>query len=656
MFAKLLIANRGEIACRIIRTARRMGIATVAVYSEADRHALHTRLADESVCVGPAAAAESYLDAAAIIAACRATGADVVHPGYGFLSEQPAFAQALAASGITFIGPDAAAMAAMGDKIAAKRLAQAAGVSVVPGHPDALADADAAVRIARTIGYPVMLKAAAGGGGKGMRVAGSDAEVRSGFAAARGEAAAGFGDDRLFIEKYIAAPRHIEIQVLADGHGTTLHLGERECSIQRRHQKVIEEAPSPFVDDTMRARMGEQAVALARAVQYRSAGTVEFIVDADHNFYFLEMNTRLQVEHPVTELITGLDLVELMIRIAAGERLTLRQADVRLHGWAIEARVCAEDPARDFAPSPGRLVAYCEPTPDPDLRVDSGVAAGGEIPVFYDPLIAKLCCHAPTRDAAIARMRQALDEYCIRGIAHNLAFLAAILHQPRFVEGRLSTAFIAQTWPDGFGAAALCPRDPTLLLAIAVVLYDRAVGRRHLAGATAAAELAVLCNDTAHAARIAPLADGSGDAVAIDRTTCVVTSAWRPGERLFRGHVGAQAVCVQVDREGLGWRLGHAGTAISVRVLRPRVAELARRMRPADAADRSAAVLSPMAGRLIALSVQVGEAVAEGAVLAVIEAMKMQTELRAPRAGVVAQVLATQGALLAADQPLILWA
>ncbi|MDH3704319.1 MAG: acetyl-CoA carboxylase biotin carboxylase subunit, partial [Alphaproteobacteria bacterium] len=442
MFSRILIANRGEIACRIIRTAQRMGIETVAVYSEADAGALHVRMADQAVPVGPSPAAESYLVIDRIVQAAKDTGAEAVHPGFGFLSENPAFAEALAAAGIVFIGPPIGAIAAMGDKIESKRLAQKAGVSTVPGHPDIVPDAKAAAVIAAEIGYPVMIKASAGGGGKGMRVAYDDAGVRDGFQLAANEAKSSFGDDRIFIEKFIEQPRHIEIQVLADGHGNIIHLGERECSIQRRHQKVIEEAPSPFIDDKTRSAMGAEAVALAKAVDYRSAGTVEFIVDKDRNFYFLEMNTRLQVEHPVTEFVTGLDLVEQMIRVAAGEELSIEQEDVTLDGWAIEARLYAEDPRRNFLPSTGRLVRYREPAHGPQLRVDSGVSEGGEISMFYDPMIAKLIAAGTTRDAAIAGLQEALDAFHIRGISHNVAFLAAVLAHPRFAEGRLSTAFI----------------------------------------------------------------------------------------------------------------------------------------------------------------------------------------------------------------------
>ena len=468
-FDKILIANRGEIACRVIRTCKRLGIKTVAVYSEADADALHVRLADEAVLIGPPPSAQSYLQIDKIVAACKKTGAQAVHPGYGFLSEKQEFQKALAKAGIVFIGPDARAIHAMGDKIESKKLALKAGVSTVPGYLHALKDAEEAVKIAQKVGYPVMIKASAGGGGKGMRIAYNDEEAREGFGSATNEAKASFADDRVFIEKYVEEPRHIEIQLIADGKGNCIYLWERECSIQRRHQKVIEEAPSPFLDARTRKAMGEEAVALAKAVKYKSAGTVEFIVDKNRKFYFLEMNTRLQVEHPVTELITGLDLVELMIRVAAGEKLPFEQKDVKLEGWAVEARLYAEDPFRNFLPSTGRLVKYREPEPGPDVRVDTGVYEGGEISMFYDPMIAKLCSYGKTRIDAIERMRRALDEFYVRGVSHNVPFLAALMAHPRFREGRLTTNFIAEEFKGGFTAAHLPPRDPAMLAGVAAV-------------------------------------------------------------------------------------------------------------------------------------------------------------------------------------------
>ena len=479
MFRKILIANRGEIACRIIRTARRMGIATVAVYSEADADALHVRQADEAVPIGPAASAESYLKIERIVEACRTTGAEAVHPGYGFLSENPAFAHALAEAGVTFIGPGPEAIAAMGDKIQSKKLARDAGVSSVPGHLAVIPDADSAVAVARDIGYPVMIKASAGGGGKGMRIAASDEETRDGFRSAASEAKSSFADDRIFIEKYIEEPRHIEIQVLGDTFGNLVYLGERECSIQRRHQKVIEEAPSPFLDLKTRKAMGEQAVALARAVDYRSAGTVEFIVDRERNFYFLEMNTRLQVEHPVTELVTGLDLVELMIRIAAGEPLSFKQKDVRLEGWAIEARIYAEDPRRNFLPSIGRLIRYLPPAGE-GLRLDTGVFEGAEISVYYDPLIAKLVASGPDRNTAIERLRGALDRFYVAGVQHNIPFLAAVVGKPQFSKGVLSTNFIAEQFPGGFAPSSGFV-EPDRVILLAAALAHRRIREREAA-------------------------------------------------------------------------------------------------------------------------------------------------------------------------------
>src|SRR5258707_614732 len=478
LFDKILIANRGEIACRVIRSCKRLGIKTVAVYSEADADALHVREVDEAVFIGPPPATQSYLLIDKIVEACKQTGAQAVHPGYGFLSEKQEFQKALAGAGITFIGPDAHAIYAMGDKIESKKLAQAAGVSTVPGYLAAIPNADEAVKIANKVGYPVMIKASAGGGGKGMRISYNDAETKEGFVSATNEAKASFADDRVFIEKYIEEPRHIEIQLIADGHGNCLYLWERECSIQRRHQKVIEEAPSPFLDAKTRKAMGEQAVALAKAVKYKSAGTVEFIVDKHRKFYFLEMNTRLQVEHPVTELVTGLDLVELMIKVAAGEKLPLQQKDVKLDGWAVEARLYAEDPFRNFLPSTGRLVKYREPAPGPDVRVDTGVYEGGEISMFYDPMIAKLCTYGKTRIDAIERMRRALDEFYVRGVSHNVPFLAALMAHPRFRAGNLTTNFIAEEFKGGFTAAHLPPRDPAMLAGVAAVA-DRIKAARH---------------------------------------------------------------------------------------------------------------------------------------------------------------------------------
>ncbi|MGF7176767.1 acetyl-CoA carboxylase biotin carboxylase subunit [Azospirillum doebereinerae] len=663
MFEKILIANRGEIACRVIRTARRMGIKTVAVYSDADKNALHVEMADEAVHIGPPASAQSYLLIETIVEACRKTGAQAVHPGYGFLSEKPAFQEALAAAGIAFIGPDAHAMQAMGDKIESKKLAKAAGVSTVPGYLGVIADDEEAVTIARDIGYPVMIKASAGGGGKGMRVAWNDDEAREGFRSATNEARSSFADDRVFVEKYIQQPRHIEIQLLSDGQGTSLYLGERECSIQRRHQKVIEEAPSPFLDAATRKAMGEQAVALADAVQYKSAGTVEFIVDADRNFYFLEMNTRLQVEHPVTELITGFDLVELMIRVAAGEKLTIKQEDVRLHGWAIEARVYAEDPFRNFLPSTGRLSQYRPPANDPHVRVDTGVFEGGEISMFYDPMIAKLCTWGSTRDAAIARMREALDQYYIRGVSHNIPFLASLMASQRFVDGRLTTNFIAEEYPDGFHASDLPPDDPAVLVAVAAVIHrslnDRDIqisGKMPGNTVKVRDDWVVVLDGTPHPVHLHP-ADGSpqrvGYTVDIGSKHHTVWSDWQIGEPLFHGTVNGEPVCIQVDRVGIGYRLHHSGAQAMVKVLTPLAARMDALMPVKAPPDMSKFLLSPMPGLLVSLAVAEGQEIKAGEVLAVVEAMKMENILRASQDGTVAKIHAAPGSSLAVDQKIV---
>jgi propionyl-CoA carboxylase alpha chain len=647
LFDKILIANRGEIACRVIRTCRRLGIKTVAVYSEADADALHVRQADEAVLIGPPPATQSYLLVDRIVEACRKTGAQAVHPGYGFLSEKQEFQKALAAAGIVFIGPDAHAIYAMGDKIESKKLAQAAGVSTVPGHLAAIPDADEAVKIARKVGYPVMIKASAGGGGKGMRIAYTDTEAREGFVSATNEAKASFADDRVFIEKYVEEPRHIEIQLIGDSHGNCVYLWERECSIQRRHQKVIEEAPSPFLDAATRKAMGEQAVALAKAVQYKSAGTVEFIVDKNRNFFFLEMNTRLQVEHPVTELITGLDLVELMIRVAAGEQLPFAQKDVKLAGWAVEARVYAEDPFRNFLPSTGRLVKYREPMPGPDVRVDTGVCEGGEISMFYDPMIAKLCTYGTDRLSAIDRMRRALDEFYVRGVSHNLPFLAALMAHPRFREGRLTTNFIAEEFKGGFGAKHLPPRDPAVLAAVAAALERVRDERRGLA----LDDRVVMLNREPVALTISGT-DGTFTVEAGGRSIALQT-AWGPGDPLLHGSVDGQAVAVQVDAVGSGWRLVHEGGQADALVLTPRQAELYALMPVKAAPDTSKFLLSPMPGLLASLAVSEGQEVKAGEALAVVEAMKMENVLRAVQDGTVKTLHARAGDSLKVDQKII---
>ena len=647
LFDKILIANRGEIACRVIRTCKRLGIKTVAVYSEADADALHVREADEAVLIGPPPSAQSYLLIDKIVEACKATGAQAVHPGYGFLSEKEAFQKALAEAGIAFIGPDAHAIYAMGDKIESKKLAQAAGVSTVPGYLAAIPNADEAVKIARKIGYPVMIKASAGGGGKGMRIAWNDAEAHEGFGSATNEAKASFADDRVFIEKYVEEPRHIEIQLIADGHGNCVYLWERECSIQRRHQKVIEEAPSPFLDAKTRKAMGEQAVALAKAVKYKSAGTVEFIVDKNRKFYFLEMNTRLQVEHPVTELITGLDLVELMIRVAAGGKLPFQQKDVKLQGWAVEARLYAEDPFRNFLPSTGRLVKYREPEAGPDVRVDTGVYEGGEISMFYDPMIAKLCTHGNTRDEAIDRMLRALDEFYVRGVSHNVPFLAALMAHPRFRVGKLTTNFIAEEFKGGFTAEHLPPKDPAVLAAVAAVV-DRI--HAHRSGAPQS-ERVVMLNRSAMPVSVS--GGGLEFAVDIDARRIEIESDWAPGEPLMRARVDQHPVVVQIDPLGSGWRLTHEGGQADVLVLTPRQGELYALMPVKAAPDTSKFLLSPMPGLLASVAVSEGQEVKAGEALAVVEAMKMENVLRATRDGTVKTLHAKAGDSLRVDQKII---
>jgi propionyl-CoA carboxylase alpha chain len=658
MFKKILVSNRGEIACRVIKSARRMGIATVAVYSDADQHALHVQMADEAVHIGASPSTESYLVVDNIVRAIKETGADAVHPGYGFLSENAAFAKRLAREKVAFIGPGEFAITSMGDKIESKNLAQNAKVNTIPGHTKALKDARQAVSVSRKIGYPVMLKASAGGGGKGMRVARDDDEAREGFRSAVREAKSSFGDDRVFVEKFIEQPRHIEIQVLADSHGNAVYLGERECSIQRRHQKVIEEAPSPFIDEVTRKAMGEQAVALAKAVKYVSAGTVEFIVDGERNFYFLEMNTRLQVEHPVTELVTGYDLVELMIRVAAGEKLSFSQGDVTLNGWAIETRIYAEDPLRNFLPSVGRLVRYQPPEEGAHVRVDTGVYEGGEISIYYDPMIAKLISYGATRNEAIQHMRGALDDFYIRGVSHNIGFLAALMAHPRFLEGRLSTAFIDEEYPVGFHPGDVPHDDPDLLVVVAASLHrayqDRAakvdgqiVGSEH----TVANDWVVVLKDENHPLTVT-LADGGFDVVLRDRVHEVRTG-WKLGEPHFRARINGEHQCLQVQRRRVAYRLIHSGAEVDVLVLSPRVAELYALMPEKVAPDTSMYLLSPMPGLLVSLAVEVGQNVKAGEELAVVEAMKMENVLRAGRDGVIAVVHARPGDSLTVDQAII---
>ena len=657
MFNKILVANRGEIACRIIRTARRLGIPTVAVYSEADSESLHVDMADEAICIGPPPSIESYLLIERIVEACRSSGSDAVHPGYGFLSENPAFPDVLAAAGVTFIGPPVAAVKAMGDKITSKRIAEEAGVNSVPGHLNALQDAEEAVRVARDIGYPVMLKASAGGGGKGMRIAHDDAGCREGFARARSEASSSFGDDRIFVEKFITDPRHIEIQILADTHGNVIHLGERECSIQRRHQKVIEEAPSPFLDAQMREAMGAQAVALARSVSYHSAGTVEFIVGADRSFYFLEMNTRLQVEHPVTEAVTGLDLVELMIRIAAGERLEIAQSDVELKGWSLEARLYAEDPQRGFLPSCGRLIRFQPPRGD-GVRLDSGVREGGEIPIYYDPMIAKLITYGDSRSTALAKMRLALDAFYLRGIHHNMHFLAAILKSPRFRDGRLSTNFIDEEYPTGYDSTVMDDGEWRTLLCVAASVHQRLRRRAREIGEGGSMVLAPISGQwvVSHGERrnaVTITSSAECDIVTLGDEQVQVVSRWAPGLHLFEGILDGQAVCVQIERVGIAYRLAVGGVDVLVKVLSPQAATLYERMPAKESAASSRFLLAPMPGLLVSVSVKTGDEVDPGQELAVVEAMKMENVLRADEQRTIASVLVSPGESVSVDQPII---
>ncbi|WP_308909511.1 acetyl/propionyl/methylcrotonyl-CoA carboxylase subunit alpha [Pseudokordiimonas caeni] len=658
MFKKILIANRGEIACRVIKTARRMGIKTVAVYSEADRDALHVEMADEAVFIGAPAAAESYLVAEKILKAAKDTGAEAIHPGYGFLSERAGFVKAVQEAGLAFIGPDPKAIDAMGDKITSKKLAAEAGVSTVPGHMGIIKDADEAAKISAGIGFPVMLKASAGGGGKGMRIAYSETEAREGFISAQNEARSSFGDDRVFIEKFVEEPRHIEIQVLGDKHGNVIYLGERECSIQRRHQKVVEEAPSPFLDEATRKAMGEQAVALSKAVDYCSAGTVEFIVDKNRNFYFLEMNTRLQVEHPVTEEITGIDLVEQMIRVANGEKLKLTQADVKLKGWAIETRVYAEDPLRGFLPSIGRLTRYLPPKEGDHVRVDTGVYEGAEISMFYDPMIAKLVTMAPTRDQAIAHQRRALDEYYIRGIAHNIPFLASLMAHPRFQSGNMTTGFIAEEYPDGFTGGAITDEVREAMVVTALFMNAVEKSRDTQVGGQIAMPMGpqeinwvVSIDGDDVAANILPMADHAE--VLLGAKRIPVRSDWVPGEPIFRGTIGEVDYAMEIDRLPLGYRLTTDGVSRDLRVLTERAAALHALMPEKPEPDTSKFLLCPMPGLVVAVNVEAGDEVKAGQALATVEAMKMENILRAAKDATVKSVKAKAGDSLAVDAVII---
>ncbi|WP_372614811.1 acetyl-CoA carboxylase biotin carboxylase subunit, partial [Aquicoccus sp.] len=659
MFNKILIANRGEIACRVIKTARKMGIATVAIYSDADRQALHVQMADEAVHIGPAPANQSYIVIDKVMQAIKASGAEAVHPGYGFLSENPKFAEALADAGVAFIGPPKGAIEAMGDKITSKKIAQEAEVSTVPGYMGLIEDAEEAVKISNEIGYPVMIKASAGGGGKGMRIAWNDDEAREGFQSSKNEAASSFGDDRIFIEKFVTQPRHIEIQVLCDTHGNGIYLGERECSIQRRNQKVVEEAPSPFLDEATRRAMGEQAVALAKAVGYASAGTVEFIVDGDKNFYFLEMNTRLQVEHPVTELITGVDLVEQMIRVANGEPLSIAQEDVKLNGWAIENRLYAEDPYRGFLPSIGRLSRYRPPAEvvkaDHVVRNDTGVYEGGEISMYYDPMIAKLCTWAPTRDEAIEHMRIALDSFEIEGIGHNLPFLSAVMDHPKFISGDMTTAFIAEEWPEGFEGVTLPEITLRRIAASAAAMHrvaeirrTRISGRMDNHERRVGSDWVVTLQGESFPASID--ADPEGATVRFsDGTEHRVTGNWTPGDQLARMSVDGEPLVLKVGKISGGFRLRSRGADLKVHVRTPRQAELAALMPEKLAADTSKLLLCPMPGLIVKVDVEVGQEVQEGQALCTVEAMKMENILRAERKAVVSKINAGPGDSLAVD-------
>ena len=671
MFKKILIANRGEIACRVIKTAQKMGIKTVAVYSEADKEARHVQLADEAVLIGPAPSRESYLVMDRIIQACKDTGAEAVHPGYGFLSENEQFAKRCEEEGIVFIGPKHQSIAAMGDKIASKKLALEAKVNTIPGHNEAIATTEEAVKIAQGIGYPVMIKASAGGGGKGLRVAFNDKEAAEGFSACKTEAMNSFGDDRIFIEKFVEGPRHIEIQVLGDAYGNTVYLGERDCSIQRRHQKVIEEAPSPFIDPATRKAMGEQAVALAKAVNYQSAGTVEFVVGKDKSFYFLEMNTRLQVEHPVTEGITGLDLVEQMIRVAAGEKLAFKQDDIKLNGWSMECRINADDPFRNFLPSTGRLVKYRPPDEQDGVRVDTGVYEGGEIPMYYDSMIAKLIVHGKDRAAAIEKMRDALNNFVIRGIHSNVPFQAALLQHPRFVSGDFTTGFIAEEYPQGFKKDSVQPADPNRLAALAAFMRYRYLEHIKLIdGQLAGHEMViakefVIVTGKRVGASEAPyelparieLKQGVYSVyinAADGLSRYDIESAWRPGDITLHARInGTSKITAQVERRGVKYHLVLDGAQYDCMVLSSFGAEMQRRMPIKLPPDTSKLVLSPMPGLLTKIFVKAGESVTAGQKLAAIEAMKMENTLSAAQDGIIAEICAKEGDSLAVDQLII---
>ena len=658
MFDKILIANRGEIACRVIKTAKTMGIKTVAIYSDADAQALHVQMADEAVHIGPSPANQSYIVIEKVMQAIRQTGAQAVHPGYGFLSENRLFAEALEAEGVVFIGPPAHAIESMGDKITSKKLAKEAGVNTVPGYMGVIADADEAVKISNEVGYPVMLKASAGGGGKGMRIAWNDSEAREGFQSSKNEAASSFGDDRIFIEKFVTQPRHIEIQVLADSHGNCIYLNERECSIQRRNQKVIEEAPSPFLTPEVRKAMGEQSCALAQAVGYTSAGTVEFIVDSAQNFYFLEMNTRLQVEHPVTELITGVDLVEQMIRVANGEALGLKQEDVKIKGWAMESRLYAEDPYRGFLPSIGRLTRYRPPVEGHNetsvVRNDTGVFEGGEISMFYDPMIAKLCTWAPDRASAIDKMRNALDAFEVEGIAHNIPFLSAVMDHPKFCAGTITTAFIEEEYPDGFEGVALPTVTLKIVAACAAAMYRLGeIRRTRVSGRIDNHERRVrddwVVSVQGHDFTVDIAADPNGSTVHFETGSHRIASDWTPGKSLALMNVDGTDIALKVEKCTSGFRIRFRGADMKVTVRSPRQAELAKLMIEKTPPDTSKLLLCPMPGLIVKVEVAIGDEVQEGQSLCTVEAMKMENILRAERKSVVSKIHVAPGDSLAVD-------
>lgn len=662
MFEKILIANRGEIACRIIRTAKKMGIKTVAVYSDADREAKHVELADEAVYIGPAPSRESYLVIENILQACKDTGANAIHPGYGFLSENEIFAKRVEEEGLVFIGPKHFSIAAMGDKIASKKLALVSKVNTIPGYNDVIDSTDQAVEIARGIGYPVMIKASAGGGGKGLRVAYSDKETIEGFSACKNEARNSFGDDRVFIEKFVEEPRHIEIQILGDSFGNVVYLWERECSIQRRHQKVIEEAPSPFITEATRTAMGEQAVALAKAVNYQSAGTVEFVVGKDQSFYFLEMNTRLQVEHPVTEFITGLDLVEQMIRVAAGEKLAFTQADIKRDGWAMECRINAEDPYRQFLPSTGRLVKYMPPESINGVRVDTGVYEGGEIPMYYDSMIAKLIVHAENRPAAILKMQDALNQFVIKGIHSNIPFQGALMQHPDFQSGNFHTGFIANHFPNGFSGANVDEGDHDFFCAISTCVHIAYLSRAGNISGQLIGHQYEIPNDFVVVegengkqsySPVSIVQVSGGYEVEVANKSFVVQSNWNPGELIFQGTVNSHPVILQIERLGLFYRLSHSGMQFNAMVMTTSAAELQKLMPFKAPPDLSKFLLSPMPGLLVNISVTKGQKVQAGEKLAAIEAMKMENVLFASQDAEILEVLAKQGESLSVDQPIL---